>query len=281
LARGSRDPCYFSRRIEGLPIGLTIAWFFFVSHREPFFDQRSGELGPTQKSIAVLPFENISANKDDAYFADGVQDEILNNLAKIGQLKVICRTSLMQYRADGKRDVRQIANALGVANVLEGTVRRDGNHVRVSTELVDARNYNTIWADSYDRDLNDIFAIQSEIAQNVASRLRAKLSREERKDVEETPTNNLEAYDLYLQAKQLLSSNYWPSPRPIDTAPKDGTLILILGKYRITEHPPFSLVYWDSQYEYWVNENGAPALSEESILSWWPLPIFELVEEAK
>jgi hypothetical protein len=75
--------------------------------------------------------------------------------------------------------------------------------------------------------------------------------------------------------------NSWPSPRPIDTAPKDGTLILILGKYRITEHPPFSLVYWDSQYEYWVNENGAPALSEESILSWWPLPIFELVEEAK
>src|SRR6202030_803125 len=99
------------------------------------------------------------------------------------------------------------ATALGVANVLEGTVRREGNHVRVSTQLVDARNDNTIWADSYDRDLTDIFAIQSEIAQKVASRLSAQLSPEERKDIEEKPTNNLEAYDLYLQAKQLLGPN--------------------------------------------------------------------------
>ena len=110
----------------------------------------------------------------------------------------------MKYRANTERDLRQIANALGVANVLEGTVRRDGNHVRVSTELVDARNDNTIWADSYDRDLTDIFAIQSEIAQKVASRLSAQLSPEERKDIEEKPTDNLEAYDLYLQGKQLL-----------------------------------------------------------------------------
>jgi TolB-like protein len=87
--------------------------------------------------VAVLPFESLSKSKSDAYFADGVQDEILNNLARISQLKVICHTSVMQYRADTKRDLRQIANALGVANVLEGTVRRDGNHVRVSTELVD------------------------------------------------------------------------------------------------------------------------------------------------
>jgi TolB-like protein/Flp pilus assembly protein TadD len=157
-----------------------------------------------EKSIAVLPFESLSDSKSDTYFADGVQDEILNHLAKIGQLKVICRTSVMQYRADAKRDLRQIANALGVANVLEGTVRREGNHVRISTELVDARNYNTIWADSYDRDLTDIFGIQSEIAQTVASRLSARLSSEERRDIEEKPTNNLEAYDLYLQAKQLL-----------------------------------------------------------------------------
>src|SRR5207245_845203 len=132
--------------------------------------------GVIEKSIAVLPFENISANKDDAYFADGVQDEILNNLAKIAQLKVISRTSVMQYRADNKRDLRQIAGALGVANVLEGTVRRDGNHMRISTELIDARDDNTIWADSYDRDLTNIFSIQSEIAQTVASKLSAKLS---------------------------------------------------------------------------------------------------------
>ena len=189
--------------------GLLLAWFFVSGHSGFLFNRRIAEAVPTQMSVAVLPFESLSESKSDAYFADGVQDEILNNLAKIAQLKVICRTSVMQYRADAKRDLLEIANALGVANVLEGTVRRDGNHVRVSTELVDARNQNTIWADSYDRDLTDIFAIQSEIAQNVASRLSAQLSSEERKDIEEKPTNNLEAYDLYLQAKQLLAANYW------------------------------------------------------------------------
>jgi serine/threonine protein kinase len=186
--------------------GLILAWFFFSGHRGHFLNQRVAETVPTEKSIAVLPFENISKNKDDAYFADGVQDEILNNLAKIAQLKVISRTSVMQYRADAKRDLRQIANALGVANVLEGTVRRDGNHVRVSTELVDARNDNTIWADSYDRDLTDIFAIQSEVAQAIASKLTATLSPEEKRYIEKKPTENLEAYDLYLRAKELIVS---------------------------------------------------------------------------
>jgi serine/threonine protein kinase len=189
--------------------GLLLAWFFVSGHSGFLFNRRIAEAVPTQKSVAVLPFESLSESKSDAYFADGVQDEILNNLAKIAQLKVICRTSVMQYRADAKRDLHEISHALGVANVLEGTVRRDGNHVRVSTELVDARNYNTIWADSYDRDLSDIFAIQSEIAQMVASKLSTQLSPEERKDIEEKPTDNLEAYDLYLQAKQLLGANYW------------------------------------------------------------------------
>jgi TolB-like protein/Flp pilus assembly protein TadD len=187
-----------------LAVVLT-AWFFYTRHFG-LSNQVTTAAAPAEKSIAVLPFDNISPNKEDAYFADGVQDEILNNLAKIAQLKVISRTSVMQYRPDAKRDLRQIAAALGVANVLEGTVRRAGNHVRVSTELVDARNDNTIWADSYDRDLTDIFTIQSEIAQTVASRLSARLSPEERKDIEEKPTNNLEAYDLYLQAKQLVNS---------------------------------------------------------------------------
>jgi serine/threonine protein kinase/Flp pilus assembly protein TadD len=191
---------------------VVITWFFASGHLR-LFNERATEAASTEKSIAVLPFENISPNKDDTYFADGVQDEILNNLAKIAQLKVISRTSVMQFRADSKRDLRQVASALGVANVLEGTVRRDGNRVRVSTELVDARNDNTIWADSYDRDLTDIFAIQSEIAQKVASKLSAKLSPEERKDIEEKPTDNLEAYDLYLQAKQLLEANYWVLPK--------------------------------------------------------------------
>ena len=161
---------------------------------------------PTEKSIAVLPFENISANQDDAYFADGVQDEILNNLAKIAQLKVISRTSVMQYRTDTKRDLRQIASALGVGSVLEGTVRRDGNQVRISTELIDASNDKTIWADSYDRNLTDIFAIQSEIAQTIAGKLTATLSPDEKKRIEAKPTGNLEAYDLYLRAEELITS---------------------------------------------------------------------------
>jgi TolB-like protein len=196
-------------------MGVTYKAFdvhLFPGHLGSFFNQRGVETIPTEKSIAVLPFENISANKDDAYFADGVQDEILNNLAKIAQLRVTSRTSVMQYRTDNKRDLRQIASALGVANVLEGTVRRDGNHVHVSTELVDARNDNTIWADSYDRDLTNIFSIQSEIAQTVASRLSAQLSPEERKDIQEKPTNNLEAYDLYLQAKELIANTYLEPP---------------------------------------------------------------------
>jgi serine/threonine protein kinase/Flp pilus assembly protein TadD len=186
--------------------GVLLAWFFFSGHGGLFFNHRFAQAVPTEKSIAVLPFENISANKGDAYFADGVQDEILNNLAKIAQLKVISRTSVMQYRSDAKRDLRQIASALGVANVLEGTVRRDGNHVRVSTELVDARNDNTIWADSYDRDLTDIFTIQSEVAQTIATKLAATLSPEEKRYIEKKPTENLEAYDLYLRAKELFVS---------------------------------------------------------------------------
>jgi TolB-like protein len=181
-----------------------IAWVFLSPYRGTVFNQRSSASIPTEKSIAVLPFENISPNKDDAYFADGVQDEILNNLAKIAALKVISRTSVMQYRPDIRRDLRQIASALGVANVLEGTVRREGNRVRVSTELINASSDNTIWADSYERDLSDIFAIQSEVAQTIATKLTARLSAEEKRHIEEKPTDNLEAYDLYLRAKELL-----------------------------------------------------------------------------
>ena len=186
--------------------GLLLTWFFFSGYGGHFFNQRVAEAVSTEKSIAVLPFENISANKDDAYFADGVQDEILNNLAKIAQLKVISRTSVMQFRADTKRDLRQIADALGVTNVLEGAVRRDGNQIRVSIELIDAGSDHTVWADSYDRDLTGIFAIQSEIAQTVASKLSARLSSYERKDIEEKPTVDLEAYDLYLRAKELIAN---------------------------------------------------------------------------
>ena len=155
----------------------------------------------TEKGIAVLPFENLSADQGSGYFADGIQDDLLTDLAKISALKVIGRTSVMQYRADDQRNLRAIANALGVANLLEGTIRKEGNRVRISTRLIRANTAETLWAESYDRDLTDIFAIQSEIAQTIADRLRAKLSPAEKKTIWERPTDDLVAYDLYLQAK--------------------------------------------------------------------------------
>jgi TolB-like protein/Tfp pilus assembly protein PilF len=186
---------------------MTAAWFYIAGDRaaqqQPYASGALAEI--SAKSVAVLPFESISSSKDDGYFADGVQDEILNNLAKIAQLKVISRTSVMQYRADAKRDMRQIAYALGVAHVLEGTVRREGNRVRVSAQLVDARSDNAVWADSYDRDLTDIFTIQSEVAQTIAGKLSAALSPEEKQRIEQKPTNNLKAYDMYLKAKAKLT----------------------------------------------------------------------------
>ncbi len=154
-----------------------------------------------EKSIAVLPFESLSDNKNDTYFADGVQDEILASLAKVSQLKVISRTSVMTYRPGGNRDLRSIAAALDVAHVLEGTLRRDGNRVRITTELIDAETDRTLWSESYDRDLTDIFAIQSEIAQTVVAKLKASLSPDEKKSLLSAPTDDLEAYDLYLKGK--------------------------------------------------------------------------------
>ncbi|HZC35287.1 MAG TPA: tetratricopeptide repeat protein, partial [Chthoniobacterales bacterium] len=199
----SLAPARRTRWLIGIALmGVAIAIIFWFLYQKP---QRSlSETSP--KSIAVLPFENISPTKDDTYFADGIQDEILNSLAKISQLKVISRTSVMKYRADAKRDLRQIATALGVANVLEGTVRREGSHVRVSTELIDARNDHTVWADSFDRDLTDIFTIQSEVAQTIARKLTTTLSPEEKKSIEQKPTDNLAAYDLYLRAKESITS---------------------------------------------------------------------------
>jgi len=160
----------------------------------------------SEKSIAVLPFESLSDNQGDVYFADGVQDEILSKLAKLSQLKVISRTSVMAYRPPSNRDVRSIATALGVAHLVEGTVQRDGNRVRITTELIDARTDQTVWSESYQRDLTDIFAIQSEIAQAVASKLSASLSPQEQRNIAERPTTNLEAYDLYLRAKELVAN---------------------------------------------------------------------------
>src|SRR6201997_210613 len=160
-----------------------------------------------KRSIAVLPFDSLSAAKGNTYFADGVQDEILSNLAKISQLKVISRTSVMGFRRGDNRNLRSIAESLGVRNVVEGTVQRDGKRVRIIIRLVDARTDKTLWSETYDRSLTAIFAIQSEIAQTVASKLSAQLSPQEKKWIEQKPTENLEAYDLYLRANEFISNS--------------------------------------------------------------------------
>jgi TolB-like protein/class 3 adenylate cyclase/Tfp pilus assembly protein PilF len=182
-----------------LALAAIIAAFVFLLRRPTHSAMAIGE-----KSIAVLPFENLSEDKENAYFTDGVQDEILTYLTKIADLKVISRTSVLQYKSGVARNLREIAQQLGVANVVEGSVQRSGNRVRVNAQLVDARTDAHLWALTYDRDLADVFAIQSEIAKAIADQLQAKLSPNEKKAIEQPPTTDLAAFDLYSRAKSLL-----------------------------------------------------------------------------
>ncbi|HYK50862.1 MAG TPA: tetratricopeptide repeat protein [Terriglobales bacterium] len=160
-----------------------------------------------ENSIAVLPFENLSDNKDDAFFADGVQDDVLTKLARISELKVISHTSVMHYR--GNQDSREVGRALGVLHLLDGTVRRYGSKVHVNARLVNARTGTHVWAEEYDRDLNEVFAIEAEMAQSVASQLGAKVSADETTAMEERPTKDLVAYDLYVHAAPLIEESLY------------------------------------------------------------------------
>jgi TolB-like protein/Tfp pilus assembly protein PilF len=178
---------------------------YFVTHRE-----RRAEAAPARdKSIAVLPFENLSDDKSNAYFADGIQDDVLTSLSKIGDLKVISRTSVMNYRGT-KGNVREIAKALGVGAILEGSVRRVKDRVRVNVQLINGATDEHIWAEDYDRDVTDTFAIQSELAQEIANVLHAKLSPNEKLVVSSKPTQSSDAYVLYQQAHALeTETNNW------------------------------------------------------------------------
>jgi len=164
---------------------------------------------PLATGIAVLPFENLGAEKEHAAFADGVQDDILTKLAKIADLKVISRTSVMEYR--GKRNTRQIGDSLRVSHVLEGSARRSGDRVHLNAQLIDTRTDTHVWAEEYDRDLNDLFTVQSEIAQKVAQHLHAKLSASEKASIEEKPTQDLVAYDFYVRAVSMIYNAQVPS----------------------------------------------------------------------
>jgi TolB-like protein/Tfp pilus assembly protein PilF len=213
--------------LAGFPIALILAWAYDVTpqgiratpggHRRRnvimliaigviisagagFFLLPRATAHRVDKSIAVLPFQNLSDEKENAYFADGMQDDILTNLSKIGDLKVISRTSVMSYRGDGTRNAREIGKALGVATLLEGSVRRSGNRVRVNVQLINAENDEHIWAEDYDRDLTDVFAIQTDLAQKITSALQAKLSPNEKERLDQRPTQNSDAYLLFIQA---------------------------------------------------------------------------------
>jgi serine/threonine protein kinase/tetratricopeptide (TPR) repeat protein len=217
--------------------------------------------------IAVLPFENLSDEKEHAFFADGVQDDILTKLAKIADLKVISRSSVMQYR--GKQDVQQIGNELRVSHVLEGTVRRAGNKLHVNAQLVDARSNEDIWADEYDRDLNDVFAIETEVAQSIANRLRAKLSPPERAAIQERPTKDLAAYDFYVRAVPPIEAAYDDS-----TNPKEILQTVDLLKQAIARDPKFLLAYyWLARAHDWLyfmkdrTSSARLALAKEAIES--------------
>ena len=170
----------------------------------PFFRHRNLTTSlPPEKSIAVLPLENLSDDKENAFFADGVQDELLSNLSKIKDLKVISRTSVMQYKSGTRRNLKEIAQQLGANNVVEGSVRRSGDHMRVSVQLIDARTDRHLWGENYDRALADSLSLQGELATEIAAAVGATLTPQEKARVEAKPTNNPAAYDAYLRARAI------------------------------------------------------------------------------
>jgi len=218
-----------------LILAIALSVFGWLSYKEAH--NRGARDLTGAKSIAVLPFENFSDDKRDAYFADGIQDDILTALSKISELKVISRSSVMRYR-ESKRDLRQIAQDLSVANLLEGSVRRVGDEIRVTAQLIDGRTDTHLWAEHYDRKTSDIFAIQSEIAENIATQLRATLSPAEKAAISKRPTNDMEAFDLFLQAKDLIRTSQ-------DTANAKETLLraIRLLDEAIARDGKFALAY--------------------------------------
>jgi len=224
--------------------------------RSPQVKRMNAPEAISDKSIAVLPFENLSADPENAFFSDGVQDEILNDLAKITDLKVISRTSVIQYKSGAKRNLRQIANELGVAHVVEGSVQRAANRVRVSAQLIDAKTDTHLWVERYDRPLDDVFAIQSEIAKTIAAQLQAKLSAAEKTAIEQPPTTNLIAYDRYARARRLVAVQTGRVPGNM----REATRLL---DQAVAYDPTFLLAYCElaraHEYTYFLGVDRTPA----------------------
>src|SRR5437899_7977319 len=233
---------------------MLIAIGVIISAAAGFFLLPRASARKIDKSIAVLPFQNLSNEKENAYFADGIQDDILTNLSKIGDLKVISRMSVMSYRGDALRNAREIGKALGVGTLLEGSVRRAGNRVRVSVQLINANNDEHIWAEDYDRDLTDVFAIQTDLAQKISSALQAKLSPTEKALLDHRPTQNPDAYLRFVQAHD------WANRAEMfhDTSLKAEPLF----EQAITLDPNFAAAFAGlSMVESWVYHNSDPVPS--------------------
>jgi TolB-like protein len=223
------------RKLNSLIIGVLLCAIAFLVYQRFQSGRGFSASEAPLKSIAVLPFDNFSDEKGNAFFADGIQDDILTSLAKIHELKVISRTSVMPYRDAGKKNLREIAQALGVVHVLEGSVRSGGNRVVVNVQLIDARNDRHIWASRYDRPLADSLGLQGELAAEIAAELRATLSPEEKVRVETKPTENPDAYVLYLKAR-----GYESNP---DRLFEDFTLAERLYGEAIQHDPAFALAH--------------------------------------
>ncbi len=230
---------------------MLIATGVIVSAAAGFFLLPRASARKIDKSIAVLPFQNLSDEKENAYFADGMQDDILTNLSKIGDLKVISRMSVMSYRGDGVRNAREIGKTLGVATLLEGSVRRSGNRVRVNVQLINASNDEHIWAEDYDRDLTDVFAIQTDLAQKIASALQAKLSPNEKARLDHRPTQDPNAYLLFIQAHDYANRTDMFRDTSLKAEP--------LFEQAIKLDPNFALAFADlSMVQSWVYHSFDP-----------------------
>jgi serine/threonine-protein kinase len=230
---------------------MLIATGVIISAGAGFFLLPRASARKIDKSIAVLPFQSLSDEKENAYFADGIQDDILTNLSKIGDLKVISRMSVMSYRGDAVRNAREIGKALGVATLLEGSVRRIGNRVRVNVQLIDANNDEHIWAEDYDRDLTDVFAIQTDLAQKIASALQAKLSPNEKARLDQRPTQNPDAYLLFVQAHDYFNQRDMAAGISLKAVP--------LFEQAIKLDPNFALAFADlSRVESWLYHSSDP-----------------------
>ena len=224
-------------------VALVISSLIFFNRAPPTTTTRASAAGAlaaiAEKSIAVLPFENLSNEKENAYFADGVQDEILTGLSRVADLKVISRTSVMLYKAGPKRNLREVATDLGVAHVLEGTVQRVGGRVRVNAQLIDARTDSQLWAERYDRDVADVFGIESELAGKIVAQLQAKISPSEEAAIEQKPTADLTAYDLYVRAKTLIATAVYSTPL------QEGLFEAVrMLNQAIERDPAFALAYY-------------------------------------